>query len=93
MPKFALGLVYIEPEAAHKLRALGRTGEEFLSRHQEAEWGDQPRIAESSSRALARQSWVTPLLSFYKLVGNAGLMITTNPLRTHTAVTWRTVQR
>lgn len=93
MLQFPRGLAYIAPEVTQHFTDLGRTIEEFLHRHQEADWGDHPRIHQRSSRALAYTSQVTPLLSFYKLVGNAGLMITTNSLWTHTAVTWRTVHR
>jgi hypothetical protein len=91
MAKFPLGQVYIAPEAAHKLTALGRTVEEFLVRHQAADWGDNAKIQRTSTAALTRRSRAQPLLSFYQLGAQRGLVIATNPSRTHTAVSWRKV--
>jgi hypothetical protein len=89
MAKFPLGDIYIAPEVTQKLTALGRTVEEFLRRHAEADWGDNAKIHLKSSYALARRSPAWPLLSFYKLVEKGGIVITTNPSHTHTAVSWR----
>jgi len=63
--------------------------EEFLHRHAEADWGDNAKIHRNSSYALARSSRAWPLMSFYQLVEHGGVVIATNPSRTHTAVSWR----
>jgi|SRR6185369_15534375 hypothetical protein len=91
MAKFSLGDIYIAPDARQKLMALGRTVDEFLRRHAEADWGDNIKIARTSSEALARQSPAQPLLSFYQVVAHGGIVIATNPSHTHTAVSWRKV--
>jgi len=72
MAKFPLGQIYIAPEATHKLTALGRTAEEFLARHQEADWGDNAKIQRTSAAALARRSLAQPLLSFYSWESRGG---------------------
>jgi len=91
MAKFPLDQIYIVPEAAYKLTALGRTVEEFLARHQEADCRDNAKIHRISTVALARRPLAQPLLSFYQLEAQGGLVIATNPSRTHTAVSWRKV--
>jgi hypothetical protein len=91
MAKFPLGEIYIVPDARHKLTALGRTVAEFLARHAEADWGDNPKMAHTSREALARQSPTQPLLSFYQLAAQGGIVIVTNPSHSHTAVSWRRV--
>lgn len=89
MTKFALGDIYVAPEARQKLTELGRTVEEFLRRHEEADWGDNAKIQKTSSYALARNSRAWPLMSFYRLMEHGGIVIATNPSQTHTAVSWR----